>query len=307
MGSRTLDRGVSRRLLWLLLAGLFILASCSPPRTASPASVQQTLPAVPTVGPQVFLPTVLAGTTQPAAGWWQPGVGTSWQWQLTGDVDLSFEVEMYDVDLFDVEASTVAALHAGGRKVVCYVSAGSWEDWRPDAGQFPAEVLGNEYEGWPGERWLDIRRIDLLGPIMRARLDLCRAKGFDGVEPDNVDGYNNDTGFALTYEDQVNYNRWLADEAHARGLSIGLKNDDEQVGDLLPYFDWALTEDCFAQAWCDEVAPFVRAGKAVFAAEYTDELSVDEFLATVCPEAGSVGLSVILKNRDLDAWRQHCP
>ncbi|MBN1661281.1 MAG: endo alpha-1,4 polygalactosaminidase [Anaerolineae bacterium] len=265
------------------------------------------LPDAPTAVPQVFLPTVFADATQLPAGWWQPPVGMSWQWQLTGDVDLSFDAEMYDVDLFDVEAGTVAALHAQGRKVVCYLSAGSWEDWRPDAGQFPAEVLGNEYEGWPGERWLDIRRIDLLASIMRARLDQCRAKGFDGVEPDNIDGYANDTGFPLTYGDQLAYNSWLADEAHARGLSIGLKNDDEQVADLLPHFDWALTEDCFAQGWCDEVAPFVDAGKAVFAAEYTDELSLDEFLANVCPEAEALGLSAILKHRDLDAWRQACP
>jgi endo-alpha-1,4-polygalactosaminidase (GH114 family) len=168
-------------------------------------------------------------------------------------------------------------------------------------------VLGNDYEGWPGERWLDIRRIDLLAPIMRARLDLCRAKGFDGVEPDNVDGYANDTGFALTYGDQLAYNRWLADEAHARGLSIGLKNDAEQVGDLLTHFDWALTEDCFAQGWCGEVAPFVEAGKAVFAAEYTDELTVDRFLDGVCPQAEAMGFSAILKDRDLDAWRRGCP
>jgi Tol biopolymer transport system component len=256
----------------------------------------------------VCLPVVFKNATRSPADWWQPAVGTSWQWQLTGPaIDPSFDAEMYDIDLFDNEASTVAALHAQGRKVICYLSAGSWEDWRPDADQFPASVLGNAYEGWPGERWLDIRQIDLLAPIMGARLDQCQAKGFDGVEPDNIDGYTNDTGFPLTYQDQLDYNLWLAAEAHARGLSIGLKNDDEQVGDLLSHFDWALTEDCFAQDWCDEVAPFVSAGKAVFAAEYTDELTTNQFLDQVCPQAGTSGLSAILKNRDLDAWREACP
>ena len=87
------------------------------------------------------------------------------------------------------DASVIAALHTQGRKVVCYVSVGSWEDWRPDADRFPTSVIGEDYEGWPGENWLDIRQIELLAPVMRARLDLCRVKGFDGIEPDNIDGY----------------------------------------------------------------------------------------------------------------------
>ena len=165
-------------------------------------------------------------------------------------------------------------------------------------------VIGKDYAGWPGEKWLDIRRIDLLGPIMRARFDQCKAKGFDAIEPDNIDGYTNDTGFLLTYQDQLNYNIWLANEAHLRGLSIGLKNDGDQASDLLPYYDWALTEDCFFQEWCGDVTPFIAAGKAVFAAEYTDTgITPDEF----CPQAETLQFSAILKHRGLDAWRQACP
>jgi hypothetical protein len=213
-------------------------------------------------------------------------------------------VAVYDVDLFETEASVIADLHAQGKKVICYLSAGSWEEWRPDASQFPPAVLGNEYDGWPGEKWLDIRQIDLLAPLMRARLDLCRDKGFDAVEPDNIDGYTNDTGFPLTYDDQLVYNIWLAQEAHARGLAIGLKNDGEQVNDLLPYFDWALTEDCFDQEWCEEMAPFIATGKPVFAAEYTDTgITTGDF----CPQAMALGFSAILKHRDLNAWVEMCP
>jgi len=238
------------------------------------------------------------------SGIWQPSPISSWQWQLTDlPVDQTVDAVLFDIDLFDNDAAVVAALHAQGRKVICYLSAGSWEEWRPDAGQFPAAVIGNDYTDWPGERWLDIRRIDLLGPIMQARMDLCRSKGFDGLEPDNIDGYTNDTGFPLTYQDQIVYNIWLADEAHARGLSIGFKNDPEQAGDLLPYYDWALTEDCFDQGWCDQVAPFVAAGKAVFAAEHTD---TGASLERLCPEASTMNINAILKNRELDAWRQAC-
>ena len=134
---------------------------------------------------------------------WIPAVNTSWQWQLTSPVDQSVDAVMYDIDLFDNETSVVASLHSQGRRVVCYISVGSWENWRPDANQFPASVIGNDYEGWSGEKWLDIRQIDLLAPIMRARLDQCKAKGFDAIEPDNIDGYTNDTGFPLTYQDQL--------------------------------------------------------------------------------------------------------
>ncbi|MEJ2734341.1 MAG: endo alpha-1,4 polygalactosaminidase [Anaerolineae bacterium] len=278
----------------LLLIALLVLVSCRPLPTPSPLA-----------SPVEIRPD---GAIHAPGNWWHPPVGTSWQWQLTGlPVDLSLDVDMYDIDLFDNEANSMAALHAQGRKVICYVSVGSWEDWRPDADQVPASALGNDYEGWPGEKWLDIRQIDLLAPIMSARLERCKAKGFDGIEPDNMDGYANDTGFPLTYQDQLDYNLWLAQEAHARGLSIGLKNDDEQVADLLPYFDWVLTEDCFAQDWCDEVVPFIAAGKAVFAAEYTDQWSVNQFLSQVCPQAGMLGFSAVLKNRDLDAQWRACP
>ena len=236
--------------------------------------------------------------------WWQPAVNTSWQWQLGGEIDLSFEVDMYDLDLVETDQVLLESLKDQGLFLVCYISAGSYEDWRPDAGEFPPEVLGKNYQGWPGEKWLDIRQIDLLAPILLARLDLCAAKGFDGVEPDNIDAYTNRTGFPLSYQDQLAFNIWLAQEAHARGLSIGLKNDSEQVSDLLPYYDWALTEDCFDQDWCEEMLPFVEAGKPVFAAEYTD---TGITLADFCLQAEEMGISAILKNRELDAFREACP
>lgn len=210
---------------------------------------------------------------------------------------------VYDIDLFDVSAELVSRLQADGRHVICYMSAGSWEEWRPDEGAFPAEVLGDDYDRWEGERWLDIRNLEALAPIMGARLDLCAAKGFDGIEPDNIDVYTNDTGFPLTYNDQLRFNRWLANEAHQRGLSIGLKNDSDQVDDLIAYFDWGLTEDCLAEGWCEEMKPFLADGKAVFAAEYTDMgVSLEE----VCSDAEALGLSVILKDRELTAELQAC-
>src|SRR2546428_12002059 len=115
-----------------------------------------------------------------------PRLRASLQIQLSTPVDQSVNAQVYDIDLFDNSAAVVSALHASGRHVICYLSAGSYEDWRPDAAQFPAVVKGNS-NGWPGEKWLDIRRLHLLGPIMHARLDPCPPKGLDAGEPGHID------------------------------------------------------------------------------------------------------------------------
>ncbi|HEX2621846.1 MAG TPA: endo alpha-1,4 polygalactosaminidase [Phototrophicaceae bacterium] len=224
---------------------------------------------------------------------WLPAPGTTWQWQLTETINTTWNVQMYDIDLFETPVETITELHGDGRIVICYMSAGSYEDWRPDAGDFPSEVLGNLLDGWPSERWLDIRRIDLLSPIMTARMDLAVEKGCDGIEPDNIDGYNNDSGFPLTYNDQITYNVWLAAEAHNRDLSIGLKNDLDQIPDLVSNFDWALNEQCFQYQECDTLLPFIDAGKAVFGVEYEGDPAV------YCPQAVEMGFSWLTKTLDL--------
>ncbi len=237
---------------------------------------------------------------------WKPAIGNRLQIQYTGAIDLTKDVDIYNLDLFETDASQVSDLHAQGKRVMCYLSAGSWEDWRPDADRYPSSVLGKEYEGWPGERWLDIRRINLLSPLLGARLDLCRAKGFDGVDPDNVDGYQNDTGFPLTARDQLRFNAWLANEAHGRGLAIGLKNDIEQAKRLRDHFDWALTEDCFDQGWCDHpnLASFIAQGKPVFDVEYKDNgIRFDRF----CKQVTALQHSGLYKRRNLNAYLRVCP
>ena len=99
-------------------------------------------------------------TKSAAPGWWRPRPGLTWQWQLTGTIDTSVGVDVYDVDAFTTPASAVATLHSAGRRAICYVNVGAREDFRPDAAAFPAAVVGKELDGWPGERWLDIRRWD---------------------------------------------------------------------------------------------------------------------------------------------------
>lgn len=231
--------------------------------------------------------------------------GTTWQWQLSGlPVDTSFDVQVYDVDLFETSDAEIATLHADGRTVICYFSAGSFETFRPDAADFPEPVKGSPLDPpFADELWLDIRAPEVR-QIMQARLDLAVQRGCDGVEPDNVDGYANDNGFGLTAADQLDFNRFVAAEAHARGLSVGLKNDLDQLADLVDDFDWALNEECFTYDECALYADtFIAAGKAVLHAEYVDASQLD----AVCAVTQPLGLSTLIKRIELDAYRLPCP
>lgn len=237
---------------------------------------------------------------KPSAARWQPAPGTDWQWQLSGRLDTTVDAPVYDIDGFDRSAAEVAALHRKGRKVICYLSTGAWEKFRPDAARFPTEVLGKG-NGWKGERWLDIRRTDVLEPLMETRIAMCAKKGFDAVEPDNMDGYRNRTGFPLTAADQLRYNRLIARAAHRHGMAAGLKNDLPQIPELVADFDFAVNEQCAQYEECEELTPFVKAGKAVFHVEY--ELPVARF----CAQSRRLKLSSLRKAYELGPWRQECP
>ncbi|KAA0233590.1 MAG: endo alpha-1,4 polygalactosaminidase [Actinobacteria bacterium] len=239
---------------------------------------------------------VATGSADASDEVWHPEPGLSWQWQLSDlPVDTSVEADMYDIDLFENTESVVDELHDMGRRVVCYVSVGTWEPGRPDSGEFPDEVIGKPLDDFPDERWLDIRRLDVLGPIIEARFEQCAEKGFDAVEPDNVDGYQNDSGFDLSAEDQLAFNRFVAGTAHERGLAVGLKNDLDQVPDLVDEFDFAVNEECVEFDECMLLTPFIDADKAVFHVEY--ELEPDEF----CDLTADLDFSSLKKNVELDA------
>ncbi len=235
---------------------------------------------------------------------WRPAPGASWQLQFSGSIDESLDVDMYDIDLFDTDTNTIQNLHDDGRIVICYFSAGSYEEWREDADEFPDEAMGNDLEDWDGERWLDLRNAQVRD-IMMDRMDLAVEKGCDGVDPDNVDGYANDNGLGLSSEDQLDYNLFIASEAHERGLSVGLKNDVAQLHDLVDSFDWALNEECFTYDECDTYSHFIDKGKAVFHVEYVDDWAeVQDLADEVCGAATE--LSTIIKEWELTANRFAC-
>ncbi len=243
--------------------------------------------------------------------WHRPAVGATWQWQLQpgadGAINTAYDVDVYDIDLFDAPDEVIAELHAAGRRVVCYFSAGSYEEFREDAGDFALEDLGKTLDGFADERWLDIRSENVRA-IMLARLDVAVARGCDCVEPDNVDGYANESGFDLSAEDQLAFNRFIANAARQRGLCVGLKNDLDQIPQLVQYFDFAVNEQCHEYDECEGLTPFVEAGKPVFNAEYEDSYVRDaDAREALCADAAALNLRTLVLPLDLDdSFRFSC-
>lgn len=291
----------------LCLPLLIALAGC---QVSGSSVMNRTMPLPVNVDP------VTVGT------WYKPAVEVTWQWQLLVNsgqsLNETYNVEIYDVDLFDTDTQTISDLQSAGRKVICYFSAGSYEEWRDDEDEFAGNELGKTLDGWEDERWLDIRSTNV-HRIMKARLDLAVTKGCDGVEPDNMDGYLNDPGFNFTASDQLAYNRFIGNEAHERNLSVGLKNDLDQIEDLVDYYDFSVNEQCFQYDECDMLKPFIEADKPVLNAEYPEEDSdlrtgnnmpgdIDATAVTaLCSDSNTLQFSTLVLPLDLDdAFRQSC-
>jgi len=270
-----------------------------------------------TEGPLLIAPAVFAagdaGSASDAssagdAGSAPPGVAVAGpirgdmrlQYQLVGELDSAAQAELFVVDLFNTTASDVAELHALGRVVVGYVAAGSHEPFRPDADAFPASALGAPLPGYPEESWLDVRDPEVR-QLMQQRVELAAERGFDGLFFSSLTAYQHDSGFALSAADQLDYNLWLADQAHTAGLLSGLADDFVHAGELADAFDFAIHSGCLAADRCAELAPFTEAAKPVFDLETTGDL------ATICAEAARLGLSVTLKMEGYDAWLRTCP
>jgi hypothetical protein len=233
--------------------------------------------------------------------------------------------DMFDIDPYvdhniagrygyPFDTAAVDAIHASGRHVIGYITVGDIERFRPDYQQFVdfdracgGCMIGNPFSRtFPDEFWANLNnrqgQRDFMLQMIRARMDKVAAAGFDGIETDIMDTYAQGkkyTGWDVSSRTQLNYNIALANMAHADGLSVALKNDGGQISDLLPYFDYAINEQCFQYSECDGggyPAPawraFVEAGKPVFQAEY--RIDTSEF----CPTANSWNFNSIQKSRD---------
>jgi len=137
---------------------------------------------------------------------------------------------------------------------------------------------------------------------MTQRAQRAKQAGYDAIDWDNVDGYENPTGFPLTYAQQISYNKMLATITHNLGMAVGLKNDIDQIPDLVNYYDFAVNEQCQQYSECQNLAYFTRAGKPVVGLEYVNGH------AAVCANAPSTepNVYVLYKKLSLDATGWDC-
>jgi hypothetical protein len=289
----------------------------------------------------VALATVVAITLSPAGAsgeLWRPPLNSRWQYQLegnrsfpkTGGINVGICVrpwawqqgcarpQVFDIDLYvdsdvsgnnhTLNTAAVDAIHARGARAICYVNAGSIEEFRPDYPQYVEwdrthghSLIGKPFDArFPDEFWANLnndrgQRTFLL-QMIDARVAKCVQAGFDGVEFDVVDAYSAGqavTGWNISYQTQLVFNRALANTAHRHGLSAALKNDVEQIPDLLSSFDYTINESCFNYGECGNVRRFVAAGKPVFQVQYGG--SLDRF----CPPANRFRFNSIQKAADL--------
>jgi hypothetical protein len=270
----------------------------------------------------------------PALTWWkpQPLPGLKWQIILEGSLgNLALPgVSVYEVDLDNTSKANIKKLHDNGKTVICYFSAGSFEDFRPDKNIFRASDIGNKLnrgltaaEGyWPGERWLNIKSPIVLA-IMLARIAQAKEKGCDAIDPDNIDGYaidlvkpivngfNPKTGFNLVKEDAIRFLTKLATAAHTQGLAIALKNAVEILPRIESLVDFAINEQCVDTNECPLFHPFIARNKAVFHLEYSDGSVALESMASAtvrkyCASGGETKFSTVLKDRSLLSKARWC-
>lgn len=283
-----------------IILGLLTVMACEPasPPATSASTTTSTDTSITSSTTTIKPISTTVSTTIPSSRWIPtPAERLTYTWVL-GDISSLTPQQVYNLqtkdlsgnpiptgDVYELDgdaatAAQVTYLQSRGKKVVCYYDGGVYEDYRADAYKFPTSVIGKPDEGWEGSWWLDIRQISILKPIMEARTQVCADKGFDAVIPDEVSNWSNDSGFPITYQDQLIYNRLLARLAHSRGLTVGLKGDIEQVEDLVGDFDFTLNEECYQYKECTTVynpvdgkehpglQVFIQANKAVWVAEY---------------------------------------
>jgi hypothetical protein len=231
-----------------------------------------------------------------ASGWWVPPLGNQpWQWELSHPLRLTNARDMgtndklpdgqrapapviYDIDAIINPASTVSALHALKKHVVCYIEVGAAGNYYSAAQegipttyyqQFQeAGLLGAKVSGYP-EYYLNIQSPVTVSIIESMIEKQCAAKGFDAVETDIDEEYTNVRG--LTKADEETYMTTLANYMHGLGLGWWIKNPDDTgdsyATDMYPLADAVLTEQCNQYSTCGALSAYLG-HKAVFNAEY---------------------------------------
>ena len=254
-----------------------------------------------------------------------------WDWQIGGtDTTITVPVgtQLLDVDGFNISAAKISSLKAQGIYAVCYIDAGSYESGRPDSSLYPAylkfykDVQWNEWfldvrdvfkpilpvgTQLVNNKWVDANGVALVGkptqgalaPLLTARLKMCKDKGFDALEPDNLQNDENTPGL-LTKQEQVDFDGWLADLAHSMGLAIFQKNapgdillKDRTGVMLVDKFDGILNEQCQRYNECAPLKEYSSRGKLALDVEYKKSLTLN------CSSFNNLGVNALKKDLNL--------
>ncbi|KAF2403107.1 hypothetical protein EJ06DRAFT_472511, partial [Trichodelitschia bisporula] len=197
------------------------------------------------------------------------------------------DAKIWDIDLFDTSKTHIGNLKKRGLNVICYFSAGTSEDWRPDYAQLKAYGSGDVCDDakctskWQGERWLNIKNakswsvqtptqeLPPVWRVMRTRIKMAHEKGCDAIDPDNMDGFDNKNSYKLTEADSINFIKFMAAEAAQYNMSTGLKNAIAILPKVEEYVQFAVNEECVQNKECGGYRKFLNSGKPVFHIEYT--------------------------------------
>jgi hypothetical protein len=307
--------------------------STTAPPPATTTSTPPPQPTTTTTSPAP--PTTTTTTTQPATSRWSiPTGNVSWQWVLNHPFDTGNPSDLgtddslpngspapapsvYDIDAIINPASTVAALHARGAHVICYVEAGSAGSYYTAAQEGistsyydqlkTAGVLGNVLPGYSQENFVNINAPVAVGIIESMIQQQCAAKGFDAVETDldeTFTGYDGSTGFPLTESNEQTFLTTLSSYIHNLGMGWIAKNlvdtGDNFATTMEPLADGLLTENCNQWGQCGQASTYITNGKGVFNAEYN--LTTSQF----CPADNAAGIDGARIDSSVDGYRQPC-
>lgn len=231
-----------------------------------------------------------------------------WDWQIGASSDsaikVASDVKLIDIDGFTASAAKVAELKKQGLYTVCYIDAGSYEPGRPDSARYPSYLKIQQDPDWPAEYFLDVTDVfkpnSVLAGILTDRMKMCRDKGFDALEPDNLQNDENVHGGRITTQQQIDFNGWIADQAHLHGLAVFQKNGPDKIllkdrtGKMMvDKFDGILNEECQQFGECGPLAEYTRRGKLALNVEYRSGASLN------CTLMAQLGVNAIKKDLNL--------
>ncbi len=253
----------------------------------------------------VLLPQI-AGAQSPSASapptWAPPPAGAGVDYQIGGDYPLPEGVTIVARDWFAGSAPEDAY-------GICYVNAFQTQDDEDDVDRpdersaWPADLvlleLGDD-PNWGGEYLIDISTPEkraVAAAWMEPMIATCAAKGFEAIEPDNLDSWTrfDDTPMEdrvpFGQAEAIAYAELIAGIGHRYGLAVAQKNTVELPAEVARDrigFDFAVAEEC--GRW-DECQGYVDV--------YGDNVIVIEYrrrdLERTCRDFGD-RLSVVLRD-----------